>query len=307
MPSMELRHLRYFVAVAEAGSVSLAAERQLHTAQPSLSRQLRDLEREVGAQLLIRSVRGIQLTPAGRAFLDHARLALSQAEAAREAARRAASPVKQIFAMGFLVGHEVDCLPHATALLREELQEIDVRISSGFSITLAEELQRGRLDVAFLRREPASDLEFISVRQERLVAVLPRGHQLAERHAIGAHDLIGETFIGISEIPRVLRGVVNGYLKRSGAEVVPHLEIDNFAMAISLVSSTHGVALLPESVEGYLPPAIVSRPLKDEQPTVELVLGYHKANASSILPLFISRIDALIARWSKTASGADIT
>src|SRR5712692_10116414 len=87
---MELRHLRYFVAVAEEGSVTLAAERRLHTAQPSLSRQIRDLEAEVGAQLLVRSVRGIELTAAGRAFLDHARLALSQVEAAGEAARRAA-------------------------------------------------------------------------------------------------------------------------------------------------------------------------------------------------------------------------
>jgi LysR family transcriptional regulator, hca operon transcriptional activator len=302
MTEMELRHLRYFVAVAEAGSVSLAAERQLHTAQPSLSRQLRNLEKEVGAELFIRTVRGVQLTAAGRAFLEHARLALSQAEAATAAARRAAVPVKQIFAMGFLVGHEVDCLPHATALLRDELQEIDVRISSGFSVALAEELQRGRLDVAFLRREPDSDLEFKTVLQERLVAILPRSHRLAKRQALGAHDLIGETFIGISEIPRVLRGVVNGYLEGSDAKIVPHLEIDNFAMAISLVLSTHGVSLLPASIEGYLPPSIVSRKLKDGQPTVELVLGYHKANASPILSLFISRLDDLIARLSKTTS-----
>jgi LysR family hca operon transcriptional activator len=89
---MELRHLRYFVAVAEEGSVTLAAERRLHTAQPSLSRQMRDLEREVGAQLLVRSVHGIELTAAGRAFLDHARLALAQVEAAGDAARRAAQP-----------------------------------------------------------------------------------------------------------------------------------------------------------------------------------------------------------------------
>ena len=73
---MELRHLRYFVAVAEEGSLTVAAERRLHTAQPSLSRQIRDLEYEVGVQLMVRSVRGIELTAAGRAFLEHARLAL---------------------------------------------------------------------------------------------------------------------------------------------------------------------------------------------------------------------------------------
>src|SRR5689334_22167778 len=102
---MELRHMRYFIAVAEEGSVTLAAERRLHTSQPSLSRQLRDLEREVGVPLLTRSARGVDLTAAGRAFLDHARLALSQVEAAGEAARRAAHPAKASFVMGFLTGY----------------------------------------------------------------------------------------------------------------------------------------------------------------------------------------------------------
>ena len=83
---MELRHLRFFVAVAEEGSLTTAAEKRLHTAQPSLSRQIRDLEYEVGAQLLVRSAKGVELTPSGRAFLDHARLALAQVEAAGVAA-----------------------------------------------------------------------------------------------------------------------------------------------------------------------------------------------------------------------------
>ncbi|PYV75771.1 MAG: transcriptional regulator, partial [Acidobacteria bacterium] len=104
---MELRHLRYFVAVAEAGSLTVAAERRLHTSQPSLSRQIRDLEDEVGARLLTRRARGIELTPAGRAFLDHARVVLSQVEAAAEAARRVAHPAKPYFSMGFLTGHEL--------------------------------------------------------------------------------------------------------------------------------------------------------------------------------------------------------
>src|SRR5205814_5768023 len=94
--TMELRHLRYFIAVAEEGSLTLAAEKRLHTAQPSLSRQIRDLEYEVGVPLMNRSVHG---TSAGRAFLDHARLALTQAEAAAEAARRAAQRIKPTFAM----------------------------------------------------------------------------------------------------------------------------------------------------------------------------------------------------------------
>jgi DNA-binding transcriptional LysR family regulator len=128
--AMELRHLRYFVAVAEEGSLTLAAEKRLHTAQPSLSRQIRDLEYEVGVQLMSRSVHGIELTAAGRAFLDHARLALTQAEAAAEAARRAAQPAKPTFAMGFQTGQEIDWLPRATSVLRDELLNIEIRVSS---------------------------------------------------------------------------------------------------------------------------------------------------------------------------------
>src|SRR5246127_1308310 len=104
---MELRHLRYFVAVAEEGSLTNAAERRLHTAQPSLSRQIRDLELEVGVPLLERRARGIALTAAGRTFLDHARLALLQVDAAGGAAPRAAHPEKHAFTIGFLAGQEL--------------------------------------------------------------------------------------------------------------------------------------------------------------------------------------------------------
>src|SRR6202158_2719440 len=117
---MELRHLRFFIAAAEESSLTLAAKKRLHTAQPSLSRQIRDLEHEVGVKLISRSVRGIELTAAGKAFLDHARLALTQAEAAAEAARRAAKPPRPTFSMGFQTGQEVDWLPRATAILCDE-------------------------------------------------------------------------------------------------------------------------------------------------------------------------------------------
>ncbi len=132
------------------------------------------------------------------------------------------------------------------------------------------------------------------VLKEPLVAILPADHPLAARKAIDPRDLVGETFIGISGYPaRVALRRQLVICKRSGVEIVPHLEIDNFAMAISLVTSKRGVALLPTSVEDYLPPSVVSRRLKGEQPTVDLVIGYHKANASPILKMFLSRIDDL--------------
>jgi LysR family transcriptional regulator, hca operon transcriptional activator len=296
---MELRHLRYFVAVAEEGSLTVAAEKRLHTAQPSLSRQIRDLEYEVGVPLLTRSVHGVELTAAGRAFLDHARLALTQAEAATQAARRAAQPAKPAFAIGFLTGQEVEWLPYATSLLRDELLNIEIRVSSDHSTMLADELQRGKLDVAFMRREEKPDLEYKLIVKEPLVAILPSDHPLAAREAVDPHDLAGEPFIGISPAPQVLRAVVRDYLAQSGLEITPHLEIDNYAMAISLVASTRGIALLPASAENFLPWSVVSRPLTGAAPTIDLAAGHHKANTSTILKLFLSRIGDAVDRPAK--------
>jgi LysR family hca operon transcriptional activator len=292
---MELRHLRYFIAVAEEGSLTVAAKKRLHTAQPSLSRQIRDLEYEVGVPLLTRSVHGVDLTAAGRAFLDHARLALTQAEAAVDAARRAAQPAKQVFAVGFTTGQEVDWLPRATNLLRGELANIEIRVSSDHSATLATELLQGKLDIAFLRVEQIPDIEIRVIAKEPLVVILPSDHKLAHRKTVDVRNLVGETYIGISKVPRVLRGIIAGYFARHEIELAPSYEIDNYAMAVSLVASTGGVALLPASARHFLPWSVVSRPLRGEAPTIDVAVGYHKANTSPTLERFLSRIDGLAA------------
>jgi len=294
---MELRHLRYFVAVAEAGSLTVAADQKLHTSQPSLSRQIRDLEDEVGAQLLTRNARGIKLTPAGRAFLDHARSALSQVDAAAEAARRVAHPAKPCFSMGFLTGHELTWMPEALRILRDELPNIDVMISSQYSPLLADGISKGKIDAAVLRRErgvPA--LAYRVLVKEPLMVILPTDHRLAARKAISPRDLAGETFVTVSDTAPVLRVVIDNYLKRSGANIKPAHEADHLSMGFSLIASTRGVGLMPAYAQNFLPSAITSRPLKGDTPTVELVLGYKKSNQSPILKLLLSRLDELVAR-----------
>src|SRR5258706_4195467 len=203
---MELRHLRYFVAVVEEGSLTTAAEHRLHTSQPSLSRQIRDLEEQVGAELLSRSANGVELTAAGKAFLDHVRLALMQVDAAVEAARKAAQPARKTFAIGFQTGHEMNWLPQAMRLLRDELKNIQVTISSDYSPDLAEVLARGRLDVAFLRAEPGYDLGYKVVDREPLIVLMPSDHRLAGREAIHPREFVGEIFIGGSEQANLPRG-----------------------------------------------------------------------------------------------------
>jgi LysR family hca operon transcriptional activator len=292
---MELRHLRYFVAVAEEGSLTVAAEKRLHTAQPSLSRQLRDLELEVGAQLFTRGARGIELTPAGRAFLDHARLALGQAAEAVQAARRAARPAKAVFSVGFLTGQEVDWLPRVTSILRDELPRIEFKVVSLYSPDLAQALQAGEIDLGFLRVEPAPDVTYRVIAKEPLVAILPSDHRLALQAEVDPHELEGETFVGFSDVPHVLRDVVDAYLRRNGVELTPSHHIDNFAMGMSLVASTRGVALLPAYVEPLLPWSVTSRPLKGEPPTIDLAVGYRADNPSPVLATFLKGIDQLIS------------
>ncbi len=296
---MELRHLRYFVAVAEAGSLTVAAQEKLHTSQPSLSRQIRDLEDEIGAQLLRRSARGIELTPAGRAFLDHARSVLSQVEAATEAARRVAHPAKPCFAMGFLTGHELTWMPEALQILRDELPNIDVMISSQYSPRLANALLQGKVDAAFLRREAGlPELAFRLLVKEPLMVVLPSDHHLAALKAISPQDLVGETFVTVSDTAPVLRVVIDNYLKRSRVNITPAHEADHLAMGMSLIASTRGVGLLPAYAQNFLPSSVTSRPLKGDTPTIDLVLGYKKSNQSPILKLLLSRLDELVARAS---------
>ena len=291
---MELRHLRYFIAVAETGSLTVAAERRLFTSQPSLSRQIRDLEEEVGADLFSRSARGVELTVAGKAFLDHARLALSQVDAAGEAARRAAQPSKPVFALGFLTGQEMTWLPRAMQVLREELPKVDVTVSSHYSPDLADALARGKLDLAFLRAEPGFDLDYRVVSQEKLVVLMPSDHRLTERATIRPGDFAGEPFIMATNKAKVLHQVILQYLRDKAIDITPEHGVDNLAMAMSLVASTRGLALMPEYANNLLPWSVVSRPLEGEAPTIDLVIGYSKSNTSAVLKLFLSRADELL-------------
>ena len=307
---MELRHLRYFVAVAEEGSLTFAAEKRLHTAQPSLSRQIRDLEHEVGVQLMSRSVHGIELTAAGKVFLDYARMALAQVDTAVEAARRAGQPERKTFAIGFQTGHEMNWLPRAMHVLRDELKNIEVTVSSDYSPDLAEALVRGRLDVAFMRAEPNLDLCYEVVDSEPLIVLMPSDHRLISREAIHPREFVGEIFIGGARHKHthahtkasVLAAVTEDYLRRSGLDIKLDHGVDNMAMAMSLVASTRGLALMPAYAKNLLPWSVVSRPLEGEAPTIELAVGYSKSNSSPVLKLFLSRLDALIAAVPERAT-----
>jgi LysR family hca operon transcriptional activator len=292
---MELRHLRYFIAVADAGSLTVAAEQKLHTSQPSLSRQIRDLEQEVGVPLIHRSAHGVELTSAGKAFLDHARMALVQAEAAKEAALRAAQPAKPTFLLGFMSGAEIGLLPEVDRVLRDEFPGIEIRLSSDYSPVLAKALMRRRLDAAFMRpEEPMGDLNYKRVRTDPLVFAFPSDHRLASQAAIAPQEIVNETFYLPSKSAPAVRRVVLEYFNRAGIDLKPEHEVHNVVHAISMITSTRGVMLLPAYTKRYLPESITARPVQGEAPTLDLVIAYHKANKSPILKLLLSRVGKLV-------------
>jgi LysR family transcriptional regulator, hca operon transcriptional activator len=283
---MELRHLRYFVAVADAGSLTVAAEQTLHTSQPSLSRQIRDLEQEVGVPLITRSAHGVELTPAGKAFLDHARMALLQAEAAKEAALRAAQPARPTFALGFLSGAEIGLLP--------EFPGIEIRLSSDYSPALAKALMRRKLDAAFMRpEEQMGDLACKRVRTDPLIFVFPSDHRLASQAAVAPQEVVNETFYLPSRAAPAARRVVLEYFNRAGVDLKPEHEVHNVVHAISMITSTRAIMLLPAYTKQYLPASITTRPVKGEVPTLDLIIAYHKVNKSPILKLLLSSVGKL--------------
>jgi len=222
---------------------------------------------------------------------------VTQAEAAKEAVRRAARPAKPSLALGFLSGTEMDLLTKAKRILEDELPDIEIKLSSDYSPRLAEALMKGRLDAAFLRREPhAGGLVYRRVRTEPLIVVFPKDHRLAACKAIKLREIKGEPFIKPSKTAPTLRKIIEDSLERSGVDIRATHEVHNLAHAFSIIASTRAVTLLPAYAKNFLPVALTSRPIQGGAPTVDLVVGYNKANSSPILKLFLTRVGKLIAR-----------
>lgn len=194
----------------------------------------------------------------------------------------------------------MDWLPAAMAILKDELPSIEVTVSSQYSPRLGEALRRGTLDLAFMRPEPdMPELDYRLVTREPLIVALPSDHPLTRRTHIALGELANETFIGMSATAPSLRAVIDDYLERSGVPLRAAHEVDNLSMAMSLIASTRGLALLPAYAENFLPWSVTSRPLVGELPTIDLVVGYNKANRSPILTRFLSRSDALVAHGAR--------
>jgi LysR family hca operon transcriptional activator len=234
-------------------------------------------------------------------FLDHARIALFQVEAAAKAAQRAGAASGTSFALGFLTGYDMDWLPAVMSLLREQVPSTEIVIySQSSSPDLAAGLMAGKIDLAFLRQERNTPgLAYRLLVNDPLVVLMPAAHRLAAQSAVRPEDFAGETLIGVPKHNApALRQVTDSYGVRHNIDMTPHHEALNLAMAISLVISTGGIALMPLYARNLLPPTVVSRPVQGAPPLIDLSIGYSEANRSPLLRHVLSKIEDLKFRVS---------
>lgn len=196
-----------------------------------------------------------------------------------------------------ITGYEFEWLTPVMTLMRDQLSNTEVVIHSLSSPDLAAGLMRGRIDLAFLRPERNTPgLIFTRLQEEPLIVLMPADHRLPVRNTIRAHDLAAEQLVGVpmAKSP-VLRTVTDAYAKRVGIDLAPDYEVDNLsmAMAMSLVASTGGIALMPLYARNLLPSTVVSRSLDGAPPTIDLSLGYNKANTSPLLKTLVSKISEM--------------
>ncbi len=282
---MELRHLRYFVAVAEERHFGRAAER-LHIAQPPLSQQIRRLETELGVTLLHRTTRSVALAPAGEVLLAQAKEILAAVDGAVEDTRRAARGELGHLAIGFTGSATYAMLPRLAAALRRALPGVVLDLR-GELLTPAQvaSLLDGSLDLGVLRppvRERALCVEVD--RSDPLIAVLPEGHRLAAADAVPLEELADEPFV---VYPSHFRSVTHDAVEETCAAhgFLPRvaLEVSETATLVSFVAAGVGVSLVPGSVRHMTVEGAVYRPLAGDAATVELALAWRRDNVTPML------------------------
>lgn len=279
---MELRHLRYFVAVAETRHFGRAAER-VHIAQPPLSRQIQALEQELGVLLLDRSHRKVELTAAGAALLENARRVLEAAELAKKEAQRAGRGERGRIVIGYLSSLAYTGLPELLRTFRSRYPKVEIALSQLSPQAQVDALKDGRLDVGFVRaplEEPG--LSSLLVRREPLVVAVPAEHALASRRRLSLELLAREPFISF---PRSRGPAYFDQLMRLCHEAgfTPRIVQEAQQLDIvSLVAAGFGVAIVPSSMRHARRVGVVYRAIVGS-PMTELVVAWKKDNEAPVV------------------------
>ena len=288
---MELRHLRYFVGVGEEEHFGRAAER-LHIAQPALSRQIQDLEREIGFRLFERLPRGVRLSPAGKLFLEDARRILGEVQEATQRAERVASGKAGTLRVGFVESiswHGV--VPKSFRRFRQKQPGAELRPVPMLSLGQVEAILSGRLDAGFVvsMTTPSKELDQRLVAQHKVVLAAPKGHPLTRQTRLRLNDLNDVPFVCFprrtnpAAYDRLMQACFRGGLK--SPRIVQ--EADDHATILSLVSCRLGVALVSDSAKWQCPGGVALLPIEDLKVLIPISLIWRRDNRAPLLQRFL--------------------
>jgi DNA-binding transcriptional LysR family regulator len=280
---LELRHLRYFVAVAEELNFSRAAER-LHMAQPPLSAAIRQLEQELGTELLLRTTREVRLTEAGGAFLEGSRRTLAELDRARAAAQRAAAGEVGRLRIGFSWSARFETLPAVGRAFRVTHPEVSLLTEEMWNARMLPALRSGTIDLGIsLCPEIAREFSYLRLRTEPVVALLARTHPLADRPAIELRALADEGFLLFPrELAPRLHDVMAGLCRQAGFEPVIRGESFHSGWELQILEDIDVCALVPASVALDLPDGIAAVPITDPPERLETALVWRSEEPSPV-------------------------
>lgn len=295
---IEIRHLRYFLAVAEERSFSKAAQR-LNMAQPPLSRQIQLLEAELGLVLFDRSARPLALTRGGSLLREQALGVMQRMDELRGTMRRFVAAERPRFAIGFVPSVIYARLPRIIREFRERAPGVDLSLIEMMSLEQIAALKDGRIDVGFGRvrfDDPALRREVL--REERLVVALPVGHRLTEVPSVSLKALAAETLIIYPREPRPsYADQVLSLFRDLGLEPLQIHEVRELQTAIGLVASAVGVCVVPASVRLLERGDVVYRDVVDKASS-PIILSHRRDDASQLLLTLRKVVDEVNADWS---------
>ncbi len=287
---MELRHLRYFVAVAEELNVRRAAER-LHVSQPPLSRQIHDLEDEIGAKLFLRGKRGMQLTEAGKFLLEEARQILGQSERAIRLTNAASRGEAGRLSLAYSAAIFDPAFSRAVRLFRQRFPLVEVAMRElSFSLQLQALLDR-QIDIGYVvfgAMQTETDLAFECIRQVATCIALPRDHPLAKRKQLKLQDLAREPFIFPRQSMSTFRAWLLELCRAAGFTPQIVQEGDNAMGILGLVASGGGVAFAPDTGRIFQAMGVEFRALPPATPKFDLHCVWRRDNTSPLVPAFLN-------------------
>lgn len=303
---MELRHLRYVLAVAEELHFTRAAER-LGIAQPPLSQQIKQLEEELGTPLFVRATRAVSLTEAGRAFIPYAQAALRATEQARVAAKRAAHGELGLVRIGFTSSASFN--PHVPALIRrfrDAYPDVELTLMEQATNLLLSALHTDEIDIAFLRPTlgQREDLTAVSLPEEPLWLALPSRHPLSQRDGLNLIEISGDPFI---LYPRtngsLLYDSVIAACRNAGFSPRIVQEAPQMASTVNLVAAGVGVTIVPESMRQLHPEGVVYIRIIDQAASAVLWVAHRKTDTVPIVvENFMAHVQAFLKESDATSS-----